>query len=76
MDLFSYIRYACGIQCNGQSKEEFKYKSKNYKKNKWKRLSDEKHKHAGFFSIFKKLITVVLKEILKLQLIIRLIPPT
>ena len=43
----------CGMQCNGQTNDEFKYRWNNYKDNNQKSLRGEDHKQAGCFAHFQ-----------------------
>ena len=43
----------CGMQYNGQTNDEFRYRWINYKDNNRKTLSGEDHIQAGFFSHFQ-----------------------
>ena len=43
----------CGIQYNGQTNDEFRYRWNNYNDNNRKSLSGESHKQAGFFAHFQ-----------------------
>ena len=42
-----------GIQHNGQTNNEFRYRRNNYKDNNQKNLRSEDHKQAGFFAHFQ-----------------------
>ena len=43
----------CGMQYNGQTKDEFRYRWNNYKDNNQKSLRGEDHKQAGFLVLFQ-----------------------
>ena len=43
----------CGMQYNGQTNDEFRYRWNNYKDNNRKSLRGEDHKQAGFFAHFQ-----------------------
>ena len=43
----------CGMQYNGQTNDEFRYRWNNYKDNNQKSLRDEDHKQASFFAHFQ-----------------------
>ena len=43
----------CGVQYNGQTKDEFRYRWNNYKDNNRKSLRGEDHKQADFFAHFQ-----------------------
>ena len=43
----------CGMQYNGQTNDEFRYRWNNYKDNNRKNLRGEDHKQAGFFAHFQ-----------------------
>ena len=42
----------CGMQYNGQTNDEFRYRWNNYKNNSPKSVRGEHHKQAGFFGHF------------------------
>ena len=43
----------CGMQYNGQTNDEFRYRWNNYKDNNQKNLRGEDHKQASFFAHFQ-----------------------
>ena len=66
----------CGMQCNGQTNDEFKYRWNNYKDNNQKSLRGEDHKQTGFFAHFQTAGHNGLLMTLKLNLFRRRIPLT
>ena len=47
--LYMYV-YICGMQCNGQTNDEFRYRWNNYKDSNRKSLRGEDHNQAGFLA--------------------------
>ena len=50
--LYMYV-YICGMQCNGQTNDEFRYRWNNYKDSNRKSLRGEDHNQTGFFANFQ-----------------------